>query len=74
MQLADQKYIAPVYFHTLFLYTITKNLKYKFAQEEDTGDSDVELDDYLKDLFESHYAEFLLNFSTADGVLQLLED
>ena len=74
LQLADQKYIAPVYFHTLFLYTITKNLKYKFAQEEDTGDSDVELDDYLKDLFESHYAEFLLNFSTADGVLQLLED
>lgn len=71
--LADQKYIAPVYFHTLFLYTITKNLKYKFTQEEDTGDSDVELDDYLKDLFESYYAEFLLNFSAADGVIQLLE-
>lgn len=74
--LADQKYIAPVYFHTLFLYTITKNLKYKFTQEKGTGDSYVELDvdDYLKELFESHYAEFLLNFSTADGVLQLLED
>ena len=74
LQLAGQKYIAPVYFHTLFLYTITKNLKYKFTQEGDTGDSYVELDDYLKELFESHYAEFLLNFSTADGVLQLLED
>ena len=74
LQLADQKYIAPVYFHTLFLYTITKNRKYKFAQEEDTNHSDVELDDYLTDLFSSHYAEFLLNFSTADGVLQLLED
>ncbi len=74
LQLTDQKYIAPVYFHTLFLYTITKNLKYKFIQEEDAGDFDVELDDYLKDLFSSHYAEFLLNFSTADGVLQLLED
>lgn len=72
--LADQKYIAPVYFHTLFLYTITKNLKYKFTQEADTGDSDVELDDYLKDLFESYYAEFLLNFSTADGFMQFLED
>ena len=71
--LADQKYIAPVYFHTLFLYTITKNLKYKFTQEEDTGDFDVELDDYLRDLFESYYAEFLLNFSAADGVIQLLE-
>ena len=74
LQLADQKYIAPVYFHTMFLYTITKNLKYKFIQEEDTGDFDVELDDYIKDLFSNHYAEFLLNFSTADGVLQLLED
>ena len=72
--LADQKYIAPVYFHTLFLYTITKNLKYEFVQEKDTGNSNVGLDDYLKDLFENYYAEFLLNFGTADGVLQLLED
>ncbi len=72
--LADQKYIAPVYFHTLFLYTITKNLKYKFTQEEDTDDSDVELDDYLTDLFESHYAEFLINFSISDGFMQFLED
>ena len=72
--LADQKYIAPVYFHTLFLYTITKNLKYEFVQEEDTGNSNVGLDDYLINLFSSHYAEFLLNFSTSDGVLQLLGD
>ena len=74
MELANRKYIASVYFHTLFLYTITKSRKYKFMKEEDNGDSDVELDDYLKDLFESHYAEFILNFSTADGVMQLLED
>ena len=72
--LADQKYIAPVYFHTLFLYTITKNLKYEFVQEEDTGNSNVGLDDYLINLFSSRYAEFLLNFSTSDGVLQLLGD
>ena len=74
LQLADQKYIAPIYFHTLFLYTITKNLKYEFMQEEDTGDSNVGLDDYLINLFSSYYAEFLLNFSTSDGVLQLLGD
>ena len=74
LRLTDQKYIALVYFHTLFLYTITENRKYKFTQEEDTSHSDVELDDYLKDLFSNHYAEFLLNFSTADGVMQLLED
>ena len=74
LQLADQKYIAPVYFHTLFLYTITKNLKYEFMQEGDTGNSNIGLDDYLINLFSSHYAEFLLNFSTSDGVLQLLGD
>ena len=73
LQLTDQKYIAPVYFHTMFLYTITKNLKYKFIQEEDTGDFDVELDDYIKDLFSNHYAEFLLNFGT-DEFMQSLED
>ena len=28
LELANRKYIALVYFHTLFLYTITKNLKY----------------------------------------------
>lgn len=73
LELANRKYITSVYFHTLFLYTITKNRKYRFTQEGETGDSDVEIDDYLKDLFESHYAEFLLNFSTADGFMQLLE-
>jgi len=73
LELANRKYIASVYFHTLFLYTITKNLKYKFMQQTDTGDFEVELDDYLKDLFESHYAEFLLNFGT-DEFMQSLED
>ena len=74
LELANQKYITVVYLHTLFLYTITKNCKYKFAQEEDTSDAEIELDDYLADLFSNYYAEFLLNFGMADGVLQLLED
>ena len=74
LQLTDRKYIAPVYFHTMFLYTITKNLKYRFKQEEENSELDVEINDYLTNLFSNHYAEFLLNFSTADGVLQLLED
>ena len=73
LELANRKYIASVYFHTLFLYTITKNLKYKFMQQTDTGDSEAELDDYLKDLFESHYAEFILNFGT-DAFMQSFED
>ena len=73
LDLANRKYIASVYFHTLFLYTITKNRNYKFMQENDTGDSYVELDEYLKDLFESHYAAFILNFGT-DAFMQSLAD
>ena len=73
LELANRKYIASVYFHTLFLYTITKNLKYTFMQQTDTSNSEVELDDYLKDLFESHYAEFILNFGI-DEFMQSLED
>ena len=73
LELANRKYIASVYFHTLFLYTITKSRKYKFMQQTDTGDSEVELDDYLKDLFENHYAQFLLNFGINE-FMQSLED
>ena len=75
LKVADQKYITSVYLHTLFLYTVTKNRKYKVMKESENGDSsdDVDLNDYIKDLFESHYAEFILNFSS-DGLMQLLED
>ena len=72
LELANRKYIASVYFHTLFLYMITKNRKYKFTQETDTSDSEVELDEYLKDLFESQYAAFILNFGT-DAMIHLLD-
>ena len=71
LEFASRKYIASVYFHTLFLYTITKNRKYGFTQAE--SQSEVELEDYLKDLFESHYAEFILNFGT-DAFMQSLAD
>ena len=75
LRFASRKYIASVYFHTLFLYTITKNLKYKFTQEEDEDVSNfhVDLEDYIIDLFESHYAEFILNFGT-ENFMRLLED
>ena len=75
LKLADQKYITSVYLHTLFLYTVTKNRKYKVVRERENGDLDngVDLSEYLKDLFESHYAEFVLNFGS-DSLMQLLED
>ena len=73
LDFANRKYIADVYFHTLFLYTITKNRKYKFMQERDLPDVHVELNEYLKDLFENQYAAFLLNFDT-DKIMQLVGD
>ena len=75
LEIANQRYVASVYSHTLFLYSITKAHKYEVVQEENNGiNSDsVELGTYLKDLFDSHYAEFLLNFGF-DEIMQLLGD
>ena len=69
---ANRRYTAAVYSHTLFLYSITKAHKYKVMQE-DSSDSEIDLGTYLKDLFESHYAEFLLNFGF-DEIMQLMND
>lgn len=66
LEVADKKYITSVYFHTLFLYTITKNRKYAIQQEEDNGDKAVDIEVYLRDLFSSFYSEFILNFGTND--------
>ena len=79
LEIVNQRYIAFVYSHTLFLYSITKAHKYEIVREEDNtnsdnnADSDVDLGTYLKDLFDSYYAEFLLNFGF-DEIMQLLED
>ncbi|MFN0141483.1 MAG: hypothetical protein ACKVQW_15520 [Pyrinomonadaceae bacterium] len=59
-EIADKKYISAVYFHTLFLYTITRNRNYSLFQGEPEDVKDVT--EYLKDLFQNHYASFLLNF------------
>ncbi|MYB94040.1 hypothetical protein F4Y43_09275 [Candidatus Poribacteria bacterium] len=73
LNIADQRYIASVYSHTLFLYSITKAHKYKIVQEENGRGSDIELDTYLKNLFDSYYAEFIVSFGF-DEIMQLLED
>ncbi|VAW12031.1 hypothetical protein MNBD_BACTEROID03-1323 [hydrothermal vent metagenome] len=65
-QLADRRYISAVYFHTLFLYMINKNRQYQITKTEGDTELDVDLADYLKDVFASHYAAFLLNFDTSE--------
>ena len=73
IEIADKRYISAVYFHTLFLYTITQNRKYRLHRGNDDGhDDDVPVAEYLKDLFRHHYAEFLLNFEM-DQLITALE-
>jgi hypothetical protein len=68
-QLADRRYVTAVYFHTLFLYAINRQRGYEVGK---SGDDDrwenIEPADYLKDIFSSNYAAFLLNFGTGELV------
>ena len=66
---ADRRYISSVYFHTLFLYTISKKRGYEISRRTDDDEiRDVGLTDYLIDMFSSHYAAFLLNFGMSELV------
>ena len=69
---AEKRYVSAVYFHTLFLYTITKNRKYRIAtQRESETEQNVEITEYIADLFQTFYAQFLLNFDTQELVSAL---
>ena len=69
---AENRYVSAIYFHTIFLYTITKNRKYSIkGQREPEGDRDVEITEYIADLFQTFYAQFLLNFDTQGLVAAL---
>ena len=71
---AEKRYISAVYFHTLFLYTITQTRQYRLERNLDNGQmKDVEVPDYIKDLFRNHYAQFLLSFEM-DQLITALED
>ncbi|WP_297311012.1 hypothetical protein [Neptuniibacter sp.] len=62
---ADKRYVSAVYFHTLFLYMISKNRKYQITKpmlENTDSYAEIDLSEYLKDIFDSYYSEFLLNF------------
>jgi hypothetical protein len=69
---ADKRYVSAVYFHTLFLYAITKNRKYEIVKRDAEGqEHSIELTDYVADLFKSFYAQFLLNFDTQELISAL---
>ena len=68
LQVAEKRYIASIYFHTLFLYMITKKRNYKLSAPKNSQEEDVTIDEYLRDIFDSYYSDFLLNF----GMEQLM--
>lgn len=76
LELANRKYYTSVYFHSLFLYTITKNRGYRIEQRNKENDQyeDVDLGQYLKDLFDNYYSTFILNFGGMEEMMQGLGD
>jgi len=76
LELANRKYYTSVYFHTLFLYTISKNRGYEIKQKVDGKDEleHVDLGQYLKDLFDHYYSTFILNFGGMEEMMQGIGD
>lgn len=71
IEIANRKYYTSVYFHTLFLYTITKNRGYEIHQKSQSSQQPelVDVGTYLKDVFENYYSTFILNFG---GINELM--
>ncbi|MHA7056445.1 hypothetical protein ACWGOQ_0004450 [Aquimarina sp. M1] len=76
LELANRKYYSSVYFHTLFLYTISKNRGYEIKQKIEGKDEleHVDLGQYLKDLFDHYYSTFILNFGGMETMMQGIGD
>jgi hypothetical protein len=70
LELTGRKYWTAVYMHTLFLYSITKNRKYQITQTKAGEQDPVDVADYIKDLFENFYSEFILNFGGMEEMMQ----
>ena len=73
IMMAQKKYLASVYFHTLFLYVITKRKNYSLQIDKNGKQEEISVDDYIRDVFDSYYGDFLLNFGT-ESLMNALED
>ena len=71
--IAQKKYLASVYFHTLFLSVITKRKNYRLCIDKNGKQEDIAVDDYIRDVFDSYYSDFLLNFGM-EQLINVLED
>lgn len=75
IETANKRYISAVYYHTLFLYSISRNRNYSILQDRNEHESqkEVELHEYLADLFQNFYAQFLIDFDTQELIAALEE-
>lgn len=71
--LAQKRYITSVYFHSLFLYMITRKKNYNLSYQEDGKEKDITIDEYIRDVFDGYYSDFLLNFGMEE-LMSALED
>jgi hypothetical protein len=72
LRVADNKYVAQVYFHALFLFSILKQRNYNFSLTDDNR-SEKTLEEVLQDLFKSSYGEFLLRFGGTEDLINAIE-
>jgi len=68
-----RKYVSSVYFHAIFLYMITKKRNYNLSLTKEDREEAVTVDDYICDVFDSFYSEFLLNFGM-EQLMSAVED
>ena len=73
IMMAQKKYLASVYFHTLFLYVITKRKNYSLQIDKNGKQEEISVDEYIRDVFDSYYGDFLLNFGM-ESLMNALED
>ena len=57
---ARNRYISSVYFHTIFLYTISRKRKYEIKRQTEDDYEDEDLGEYLSDIFSSNYGRVSL--------------
>lgn len=74
LAVADRKYYTYVYFHSLFLYMITKNRGYSISMSKEGRPEEVDIGSYIKDLFDTYYSSFILTFGGTEELMQGLGD
>lgn len=71
--IAQKKYLSSVYFHALFLYMITKRRNYSISETKEGKQNEITVDEYIRDVFDSYYSDFLLNFGMEQLISSLEE-